>query len=125
MRRLALIAALALAACSGAENAAAPRAAVDPARQFDLACTDVLRRVGRQFTFGMDLVAGQWRDGTGQVHPIVSNSGGNVVLVQAADGTAPTVNLASNTLYQGGSQPTTVAANCRRAPFTPFASGGE
>ena len=28
--------------------------------------------------------------------------------------------IIGNTVYVGGSQPTTVAANCRRAAFTPF-----
>ena len=117
----ALLAAVTLAACSQpAPNAAPPRAAIDPARQFDLECTDVIRRVGSRFTFGIDLVTGQWRDGTGAVHRVLSTTGDLVVLTQVPDGTAPTINLTTNTLYMGGNQPTTVAANCTRRPFTPF-----
>jgi hypothetical protein len=116
-----LAAVLALAACSGGEtNTPAPRAAVDPARQFDLECTDVIRRVGRRFAFSIDLAAGQWRDNSGALHRIVSTAGERVVLVEVADGTRPTVNLATNQVYVGGTQPETVAATCARRPFTPF-----
>lgn len=117
----ALLAALSLAACSQpAPNTAPPLAAIDPARQFDLECTDVIRRVGSRFTFGIDLVAGQWRDGTGAVHAIRSTAGDRVTLTEVPDGTAPTINLTTNTLYMGGNQPTTVAATCTRRPFTPL-----
>jgi hypothetical protein len=117
---LGLAAALALAGCSGGAPGTSAHQAVDPARQFDLQCTDVLRRIGRRFTFTIDLTTGQWRDSTGTMHRIVSTAGNSVVLSESPDGTRPTINLQTNTLLMGGTQPTTVAATCRRAPFTPF-----